>query len=155
MIVTMKRSTVAGIVAVLVSPVVAWWVTEEITRSSMLTGPDLDYVMHPVDLSLAVQRGIGITATAILLGALTLLMRDRRKGILAGFNLLILAGAIVGYAYAVFTWGSIGANIGVGLVIMFGTPSFAICVLLAVRGLYRVRRRSEFPQPSHHIVILD
>jgi hypothetical protein len=60
--------------------------------------------------------------------------------------LLLVAGMIMAYGYRVMTAGVIGANIGAGIIIMFGTP--LVLGLLVSAAVLAKRSRS-----SQHTIV--
>jgi hypothetical protein len=129
-------ATSAGLLAV---PVATWWLVGDLSSP----GGD-DYAVRPLDVSPAVERGIGVAAVAIVVSALVVAVsaggwtRVRRwaRPVLA----LAAAGVIVGWGWRVVTAGVIGANIGAGLVVLFGGPVVAVLVVGAAVDGGRLRR---------------
>lgn len=122
---------IAAIGLTITTPVVTAWVLGDL--SEVPAGVPGDYFIRPPDLG-ALEHVIGAVCAAVSVIALAWLgyaSRARRFDprwwwVIAP---LVVAGALVGFAWRVMTAASIGANIGVGLVVFFGGP-----ILLALLG---------------------
>ncbi|TDC35953.1 hypothetical protein E1211_15025 [Micromonospora sp. 15K316] len=55
---------------------------------------------------------------------------------------LVGAGILVGFGWQVMTAGGIGANIGAGLIVIFGGPILVALLSTAAVVSWRVKRRS-------------
>jgi len=123
---------VASVLLVLASPVATWWLVgpnpgDEIGSDPTLRPDDYDYLFHPPAIDANVERAGGRAAAAIALLAVAALVVEARRGhidrrwwppILA----MTLVGAIIGLAGRVMTAAVVGANIGGGFMLLFGTP---------------------------------
>jgi hypothetical protein len=123
----------AAAALVIATPVATWWLVGD--QSSAGTG--LDYAVRPIELDPAVERMVGIgSVLAVVVSALVLARASRRRQLdqrwWSVLVPLLLAGLIVGAGWRVLTAGVIGANIGAGLVILFGGPAVAALLLWAV-----------------------
>lgn len=115
----------------LASPVLAWVLIGDVSDTDL---PNPDYMFQPPEVSTSV--GFVVVAVAVVLvtcGGATLLAGFRR-GLLATMDLmaaalLLGAGIVVGFAGRVMTARVIGANIGGGIMLMFGP--FIVAGLLA------------------------
>ena len=119
-------TAVAGLAAV---PVAAWWIIgDQSYESGAQEGHvELDYVITPLALPGAFDRGVGIAAVAIVAVALIVLVVHARRTHwdhrwLGPLITAALIGISCGYGWRVMTAGVIGANIGAGLVVLFGGP---------------------------------
>ncbi len=113
-------------------PVATWWLVGDL--STVPASADPDFAFRPFDIGPAAERAAGVGS--VLLAAVTL-------AILVWFTVrqvfdarwwsvlvpLLAAGFIAGAGWRVMTAGVIGANIGAGFVILFGSP--AVAALLA------------------------
>lgn len=118
--------SIASVVLVLSVPVTVAWVIGETT----LPGADprfVDYVIRPPDIPATVELALG-ALSAVLVAAATAALgwswhRDPPDpGFLAVLLPLVALGAILGLAWRVLTAAVIGANIGAGLLVLFGGP---------------------------------
>jgi hypothetical protein len=130
---------------VLATPVAVWWLVGDQTAKA--PGQDLDYAIRPVELDPGIERLVGITSVlAVAVTALLLIRAARRHRFDPRWWSVVIplvgAGIIVGAGWRVLTAGVIGANIGAGLVILFGGPVvLALLLWAAVRSVYLVRSR--------------
>lgn len=123
--------SIAGCVLLIVTPVVSWWIVGD--SPERVENPS--YILRPQSLSTSTERTLGIGALVLWVGALVVLIASRRlidvrKG--AGFACFVVSAAIVGGGYRVLTWGASGANLGGGLVVLFGVPLVVVLVTLGV-----------------------
>jgi hypothetical protein len=119
----MRRGPVAVAVGLLVlaTPAVTWWILGDLSEDV----PDPDYMYRPPRLSDGQEMAIGIAATAVALVSIGVVIAAlRRRAVTSGEVLsaapLLLAAAFCGFAWRVMTAGVIGANIGGGMVLLFG-----------------------------------
>ncbi|MFJ4845097.1 hypothetical protein [Streptomyces sp. NPDC088733] len=117
---------------------------------------ELDYLVRPFDIPAGVETGLGVAAAVLAVAAATVLgLASRRPGperfdgrwwqVLGP---LVAAGALAGAGWRVVTAGGIGANIGAGLVILFGGPLVAaLLAWSAGRGLWLARAGRRGPRP--------
>ena len=127
----MRRShvIVATAAIVVLSPVVTWWLVGDLSER----GVSLDYLLRPPDLTQLQQQLIGGTALVATVAALVLLVLAVRRHVVRPGELritipLVLAGVCCGFAYRVITAGVGGANIGGGIMLLFG-PIFLLAML--------------------------
>jgi hypothetical protein len=120
------------------------WIIGDLS-SPGFTRDELDYTYGPVDIPF----GLGMFASVVLMASASILLKALRGRVLAGAwlpFLVFLAGAsvMIGFAFRVFTAGVIGADIGAGLLMIFGGPLFCIYLLIAavigVRTYFRLHR---------------
>lgn len=119
---------------VLATPVATWWLVGDLDEELV----DPDYLFRPLALSETTEVFIGVTATALVAVSALALLREhlrrpftrRRCGALA---CLLLAGLVVGGSCRVLTAGVGGANIGGGMVMMFGPFIVGGLVVWAIR----------------------
>ncbi|MBW1600428.1 hypothetical protein [Streptomyces sp. JJ38] len=138
--------TVAVAVALVVAlPVAVWWLVGQRDYEG-LPESELDYAVRPWDIDPTVEFAVGLNALLIAVGAAALLVawsRTRRLPLYwwSAVGPLLAAGVVAALGHRVLTAGTVGANIGAGLVAVLGTT--LVLVLLAVglgRGLYLLRR---------------
>jgi hypothetical protein len=122
--------TVAAAVAVSACPLTVWWLTGDL--STVPLGESADYAIRPPHIDPAVERGIGVAALTVMVAALVFLGYATAKRAMRGrwwvvVGPLLLAGLVTGLGWRIVTAGVIGANIGAGLVVLFGCPVVAAC----------------------------
>ncbi len=138
----------AGAVAVMTTPIVVWWIVGD--QSSTTLNPD--YIVKPPTISTTSELAPGLVSTVLLVASLTVLViATRRRQLDPRWWSIVLmlmgSGAIVGLAVRVVTAGVVGANIGGGIVILFGGPFVAVLIGWAgVSAASLVRRRRADPQ---------
>ncbi|CAN5617708.1 hypothetical protein BH24ACT4_BH24ACT4_14320 [soil metagenome] len=103
-----------------------------------------DYAARVPDAPRPVELAVGAVAASGAL-VLAILALGSRAGVasttaarVVGTGSSLLAGAIVGYSGRIVTAGVVGANIGAGLVVIFGVP--LTVALLVVATLIAARR---------------
>jgi uncharacterized membrane protein YfcA len=132
----------AGIGLVLVTPVVTWWAVGDLSED--VTDPD--YLFHPLPLGPGAELAIGLAATVVALGAVVVLaVAARRRQVdrrwLAVLGPLLAAGALCGFGWRILTAGVGGANIGGGMVLLFGPWIVLGLVAGAAWQWHSIRRR--------------
>ena len=126
------RFLVALALLVVLVPVVAWWTVGDVSED--LRHPD--HLFQPLSLSPAAETVIGVAASALALVAGILAGIGARSGEvrpreLLGAVPLVAAGAFLGLSHRVLTAGVGGANIGGGMVLLFGPVVLGALLLLA------------------------
>ncbi|MGH3713941.1 MAG: hypothetical protein ACRDT4_10845 [Micromonosporaceae bacterium] len=142
----------AGIGLVISVPVVAAWLIGDV--SEVPPGPDTDYFLRPLQLGVAEHVLGALCAVVAVLCAVQLVRATRRREFdpLWWLTLapLLAYGLFAGFGWRVLTAGGIGANIGAGLVILFGAPAALVVLLWTVSWsayLLRAGRRRTGSQP--------
>ncbi|MEU4691581.1 hypothetical protein [Actinoplanes sp. NPDC023714] len=131
----------------LAATTVTWWIVGDQTDPEAASlGVPLDYALRPLPLSTGQERLIGIAATVLLIAAVAVMIAAvvRRRADPLWLLLLLplsLAAAIAGACHRIFTAGTIGANIGAGLVTFFVIPVGVVMLLLAGLVLIAIHRR--------------
>ncbi|MGH3679941.1 MAG: hypothetical protein ACRDT2_06755 [Natronosporangium sp.] len=128
------------------TPVAIWWLVGD--QSENAATEELDYAVGPVVVDPAVERLVGIgsvlllaAAVVVLVGASVWRWLDPRWW--AVILPVVVAGMVAGFALRVLTAGVIGANIGAGLMLVFGGPTVAGLLLWAgLWSRYLVSRRA-------------
>jgi hypothetical protein len=132
-------AAVAAVALVVAMPVATWWLVGDQTDPdfkrrleangdpAIRAGYDPDYMVRPFAIAPAIERTVGVVAVVLVLVAVVLLLLASLTGRLHGgwwavFGPLSLAGAVCGFGWRVMTAAVSGANIGGGLVLMFGVP---------------------------------
>jgi hypothetical protein len=134
----------AGIVAVIATPIAAWWLIGDQT----FTGgrrDNLDYMYRAPHLSGRIATLAGAVAlAAVVTGAAVLYMEARRRRVdsrwLGVVMLLMVSGVVLAGMDRIVTAGVVGANIGGGFAIFFGAPTvvaFAVWAVLWARHILR------------------
>lgn len=138
-----KMRTIAAVVLVLAVPFAVAWVIGETT----ITNVDpkyVDYVVRPPDIPVAVELIIGALSTALVVAATAALAWSWKldppdPGFLSVLVPLVVVGAILGLGWRIMTAAVIGANIGAGILVLFGSP--VILGLLILAGVSAWLRR--------------
>jgi hypothetical protein len=135
----MRLTLPAGVTLVLATPVAVSWMvgdlTDDVSLELAAQGVALDYGIDPITFGSTGDRIVGIAACVAVLASVALLAQQTIAGRMRGGWWAVLAplvavGILVGFAWRVWTAGGIGANIGAGLVVLFGGP-LALGLLLA------------------------
>jgi len=118
-------------------PVAVWWAVGDVSAPEATAIPDPDYQIHPFDIAPTTERVVGVGAVvlvAVSVGALVIALWSGRMHRLWWPVLLqlSLAGAVCGAGWRVLTAAVIGANIGAGLVILFGGPLVLLMLVTAL-----------------------
>jgi hypothetical protein len=135
-------SASAGLV--LAFPVATWWLVGDLSTVSASAHPD--FAFRPLDVSRGAERAAGLASA--LLAAVMLLMvvwfSVRHLFDARWWTVLVplmAAGFITGAGWRVMTAGLIGANIGAGLVVLFGSPLVAALLVWSVaRSIHLAHR---------------
>ncbi|SDM48998.1 hypothetical protein [Allokutzneria albata] len=110
----------------------AWWLVGDLSAATP-PGTRLDYLVQPlpiVSLSPAIDVLIGSVALALASATLLVTATTPARSLWLGQFLGALAlGGLVGFFCRLLTAGGIGANIGGGLVLLFGLPLLALAAL--------------------------
>jgi hypothetical protein len=150
----------AAVALVVAVPVATWWLVGDQTDPdfkrrlqadgdpAIRAGLDPDYMFRPLDIAPATERTVGGVAVALVVAALVVLVGAWLTGRLhvgwwGVLGVLSLVGAGCGWGWRVMTAAVSGANIGGGLVLMFGVPIGLGLVGVArwgARGLIAPRR---------------
>ncbi|MFD9330760.1 hypothetical protein [Streptomyces sp. NPDC060065] len=143
-----NRGTLLSAAAVLVAavPVAAWGLLGQ-QNSGELPASQLDYAFQPLGVPDGLDTVLGVVALVLAGAGATLLVRASRSGRMdkrwwGVLVPLVMAGLLVGVGWRVLTAGVIGANIGAGLVIIFGGPVVTGLLLWALgRGVWLANHR--------------
>jgi hypothetical protein len=112
--------------------------------------PDDDHLMRPLELSHSVAVLLGAGSVAILAVAVLsiagLVLSGRSSGLwLVATAISVGLGGALGWAYRVVTAGVIGANLGAGLLLMFGGPFVVVALIFEVCVLVLAGRADASP----------
>jgi hypothetical protein len=128
----------AAIVLVVSSPVVTWWSVgpnpgNEYRNDPTRPADTWDYLFHPPVIDPATERAIVITAIAVVSVAAAAVLTAALSGRLdrrwwPPIIAMTVAGVYVGAAERVMTAAVSSANIGGGLMILFGVPFLVVLV---------------------------
>ena len=126
------------------APFAAWWLIGDLSEPELVPG-DLSYIARAPDIPAWIVTAIGCIALVSAIGAIAVMLLGIRRGRsdghwLPSVILLVIAGVVLAGIGRVVTAGSIGANIGGGLAILFGLPFVAILVGGSIVFTLRGRR---------------
>lgn len=126
----------AAVAASLTVPVATWWLIGDQT-AEVPPGTQLDYLVRPMEIAPAVETGVGGGCAAAAVVAFGHLLRATRHKRLdrrwwATLGPVLVAGVIVGASWRAITLGTVGANIGAGLAIVFGGGLTTLLLLWAL-----------------------
>jgi hypothetical protein len=136
----------AGAALVLGVPVAAWGLMGQQNYDG-LPASELDYAYQPWDIGDGVAAGVGGLALVLAGIGAAVLVRGARRGAVdrrwwGVLGPLVVVGLMAGVGWRILTAGVVGANIGAGLLLIFGTPVAAGLVLWALgRGVWLATRR--------------
>lgn len=135
-----RHLLLVAVALVLATPVATWFGGDFIFSLESIEDPD--HMIRPPHIDPVLQVGIGATAVVVAVASCAVLFiwsdrYDRRWWTVLGP--LVAAGTVCGGGWAMITAPVIGANIGGGLAVMFGTP--ALLVLVVVAGVNSIRLR--------------
>ncbi len=133
--------TAAGAVLVLAVPFAVAWVVGDLSETN---DPRPDHVVRPPEIPAALELTVGALSVVLVIASTAVLVWSWRRerpepGLLSVLLPLVAVGAILGLAWRVITAAVIGANIGAGLVMLFGPP--VVLVLILVAGISAWQRR--------------
>ena len=128
-------SVFGSLMLIAATPVAAWWLIGDQSEA----GPGADYYMvKPLDLGDSGSRHVvGAIALVIAIGGLVLVLRagpipQRRLWAWhRALGLIVLAEVLVTAMYRTMTAGVIGANIGGGMALFFGSPVVGVILGMA------------------------
>ncbi len=113
-------------------PVLTWWLIganpgSEYGSDPTLRPDDYDFMFHQPPIDPSVEQTVGITALVIVVAAVVALLVAARAGRLdrrwwGPIIAMSVAGVVVAVAERVMTAAVVGANIGGGFMLLFGTP---------------------------------
>jgi len=137
-------SWVAAALAIASFPFAVWWLMGDV--STVPVSDDPDYMFRPPHIDPAVGRTVGTVAVTVFLVAIAIvayatIRRSFTAQRWAITGPLLLSGFIVGAGERIMTAGVIGANIGGGFVLLFGTPLVAVGLAWSIGGSAYLRRR--------------
>ncbi|GGY22236.1 hypothetical protein GCM10010384_31250 [Streptomyces djakartensis] len=136
---------VSGVALVLGVPVAAWGLMGQ-QNAEGLPASELDHAYQPWGVGDGVAAAAGGVALVLAVAGAAALVRGARHGDLdrrwwGVLGPLVVVGLMAGVGLRILTAGVVGANIGAGLLIMFGSPVAAALVLWALgRGVWLATR---------------
>ncbi len=115
----------AGLALALATPVATWWAIGD--QSTVPASMDPDFLIRPLAIGAHIEFLVGVGALLVaVVASATLLWASRTRWLDQRWWFVLLpllaAGLLVGAGWRVMTAGVIGANIGAGLVVLFGGP---------------------------------
>lgn len=121
------------------SPVITWFAVGDTSENV----PDPDYMLQPPDLSGGQELVLGGFAAGLAVAGVAVLIVAVSRQLVTREDLLpavplLFAGILIGAAARTVTAGVIGANIGGGLVVLFG-PFVVLGLVLLSAVLWRRR----------------
>jgi hypothetical protein len=107
-------------------PVAAWGLMGQQNYAG-LPASELDYAFQPWDIGDGVAAVAGGLGLVLAVAGAVVLVRGSLRGALDGrwwgvLGPLVALGLMAGVGWRILTAGGVGANIGAGLLIIFGTP---------------------------------
>jgi hypothetical protein len=117
------HACMAAVSVVLAMRVVAWWAIGDL--SEVVDRRHADYVLRPLQLGERIELGLGLGASVVAgVSLVVLAVATGRRSIerrwWAVLVPVLVVGALCGLAYRVMTAAVSGANIGAGMVVLFG-----------------------------------
>lgn len=111
---------------------VAWWLIGDLSEPDL--GGGLDYNFGRIEIDRRIETAVAVPALIVALVAASMLLKRRTDGALprrwiVSVGVLTIANVLAAFSARVLTAGTHGANIGGGLVFLFGGP-----VLLGAYG---------------------
>ncbi|GLF99636.1 hypothetical protein [Streptomyces yaizuensis] len=140
-----NRFLMVSTALVLAAPLALWGLLGQ-QNDTGVPASELTYTIEPPALAAGTETALGVFGLLLALVSTAVLVRANLRGSLAverWWTLLplVAAGLIVAGGWRVLTTGSADANIGAGLVVLFGTPTVLTLIgLSTVPGLLRSRR---------------
>lgn len=133
---------IAWAVLVVCAPLATWWVVGSVDEPG-----GEDHMFEPVRVPAGVELAVGLGASTLAVGSLLVLASPRGRRLARRTDALVAgplvgAGVYLGFAYRVVTAAVGGANIGGGLVMLFGMvalPALLLTSLCGVWGAWRSR----------------
>ncbi|MFE8991725.1 hypothetical protein ACFYMI_28685 [Streptomyces collinus] len=133
---TNRGMVAAGAALVGGVPVAAWGLMGQQNHAG-LPASELDYAFQPWDIGDGVAAVAGGLALVLAVAGAVVLVRGTLRGAMdrrwwGVLGPLVVLGLLAGVGWRILTAGGIGANIGAGLLIIFGTPVAAGLLLWAL-----------------------
>jgi len=131
-----ERVLLSGVVVAITAAGFTAWLVGDLSEIDY--GGGLDYMVQPLPISAATMTGLGVVSLALYVAVTVFLgwswpSASQRMSLPQWVLLPTTVGVIVGVGYRVITAGVIGANIGGGLIVLFGVPVCVCLVTIAVR----------------------
>lgn len=144
-----RRGLIPAALIIGLSPVVTWWLVGDLSED--VTSPA--YLIKPPDLADSTQNTIGATAGLIVVFAIASLAVAYSRRLFTRHELvatipLLAIGVFVGFSLRVFTAGVSGANIGAGILILFGLGFIPAMLFLTYRSINRNEAGGESPDDA-------
>jgi hypothetical protein len=143
---------------VLATPLATWWLVGDLSEGPAVSGQrPPDYMVRPPQLDEALEAVLGGGATLVAIAALVTLAVATWQGGLEPHRWRVIApplvaGVYCGYAGRVMTAAVHGANIGGGMMLLFGmvlVPAMLATAITQAHRQHALPRRSLYPgQPA-------
>jgi hypothetical protein len=147
----MRRAhlVIAWAVLVVCAPLATWWVVGDVDEPG-----GQDHMFEPVHVPAGLELTVGIGASTLAVGSLLVLASPRGRrlarrtdAVVAGP--LVAAGVFLGFGYRVVTAAVGGANIGGGLVMLFGMVALPAALVTSLCGVWGARRARTTDRTGH------
>lgn len=130
---THRRLNAAAVALMSATPVAVWWVVGDLDEKG---ADDRDRMFRPFDLPSVVENVAGVVGVLTAIVAFVILgvgwyRCQLPPWAVQSIAMVCAAGAIVGGGWRLLTASSVGANIGGGMVLVFGYPLAALLLIAA------------------------
>lgn len=152
---TASFARIAALGLIVATPVATWKLVgpnpgNELGSNPTLRPDNYDYMFHPPVIDPSIERVVGVGALIVVIAAVGAIVVAARSGLIdrrwwAPIIATCVAGAIAGMAERVMTAAVDGANIGGGLMVLFGTPVILVLLLGSMLRSIHILRTTHLP----------